>query len=106
MRDSRLGEPGNAALIARGASVTSRVTVNFPGGRFQIRGAPRMSCQLCSLLQDLTAEPWVVHEDASAVVFLHDDWATLGHAVIASKRHVENLSDLDAAERDAFVASY
>ena len=29
---------------------------------------------------------------------LHEDWAVRGHAMVISKRHVENLSDLPDAE--------
>jgi diadenosine tetraphosphate (Ap4A) HIT family hydrolase len=65
-----------------------------------------MSCHFCSVLEDPSRERWIVHEDAHALVLLHDEWATLGHAVVASKRHVENLSALDHDERIAFMSTY
>jgi diadenosine tetraphosphate (Ap4A) HIT family hydrolase len=54
-----------------------------------------MPCVFCD-------EPWrageVLLETRSAMVILHDDWAVRGHVMIASKRHVENLSDLGDSE--------
>jgi diadenosine tetraphosphate (Ap4A) HIT family hydrolase len=48
-----------------------------------------MSCVLCKPSGD------VVFEDDQAYVALHEDWAVLGHAMVVSKHHVENASDLD-----------
>lgn len=48
-----------------------------------------MPCPLCTFAGD------VVYEDDESYVALHDDWSVLGHAMIVSKRHVENASSLD-----------
>jgi len=40
----------------------------------------------------------LVYEDDSTAVGLHEDWAVRGHAMVISKRHVENLSDLPDSE--------
>ena len=40
----------------------------------------------------------VVFENDDALVLLHDDWAVRGHLMIVAKRHVQNVSDLDAEE--------
>ena len=53
-----------------------------------------MSCDLCKGLAD--AE--VVFEDAHAQVVLHPDWSVLGHAMVVSKQHIENPSDLEDEE--------
>ena len=54
-----------------------------------------MACVFCT---DVTRAGEVVFEDDRAWVVIHDDWSVLGHAMIVSKRHVENASDLDADE--------
>jgi diadenosine tetraphosphate (Ap4A) HIT family hydrolase len=49
-----------------------------------------MSCALC------TVPPGdLVYEDDETRVVLHDDRSPLGHAMVISKQHVENPSDLD-----------
>lgn len=52
-----------------------------------------MSCALCE-------EPAgdVVFEDESARVILHEDGSPRGHAMVVSRRHLENASDLDEEE--------
>ena len=40
----------------------------------------------------------LVYEDDSTAVALHEDWAVRGHAMVISRRHVENLSDLPDSE--------
>ena len=50
-----------------------------------------MACVLCNPAGDL------VYEDDDSYVVLHEDWAVAGHAMVVSKRHVENASDLDEA---------
>jgi diadenosine tetraphosphate (Ap4A) HIT family hydrolase len=39
-----------------------------------------------------------VFEDEHSLVVLHDDWSVRGHAMVAARRHVENVSDLGADE--------
>ena len=48
------------------------------------------SCALCgdSIAGDL------VFEDDVARVVLHEDWSILGHAMVISRTHVENASEL------------
>jgi diadenosine tetraphosphate (Ap4A) HIT family hydrolase len=52
-----------------------------------------MSCSLCE-------EPAgdVVYEDEWTRVILHEDGSPRGHAMVVSRRHVENASDLDEEE--------
>ena len=59
----------------------------------------RMECVFCS---DITSSGDVVLESAHAWVVLHEDWAVPGHAMIVSRRHVENLSDLTEHEWQRF----
>ena len=54
-----------------------------------------MECVFCT---DVTRSGDVVLETAHAWVVLHEDWAVPGHAMIVSRRHVENLSDLTEHE--------
>ena len=56
-----------------------------------------MSCELCDAIAQ-TGD--VVFEDDHAYVVLHNDWSVRGHAMIVSKQHVENASDL---EEDAWL---
>ena len=58
-----------------------------------------MSCIFCS---DLSQSGEVVHESAHAWVVLHEDWAVPGHAMIVSRRHIENASDLTEHEWEHF----
>jgi diadenosine tetraphosphate (Ap4A) HIT family hydrolase len=51
-------------------------------------------CVFCVDLNTLE----LVYEDDSTAVALHEDWAVRGHAMVISKRHVENLSDLPDSE--------
>jgi len=51
-----------------------------------------MSCAFCSAV---TATGDVVFEDERTWVVLHSDWSPRGHAMVVSKRHLENASDLD-----------
>jgi len=46
----------------------------------------------------------LVYEDDSTAVALHDDWSVRGHAMVISKRHVENLSDVP--DFDHFMKVY
>jgi diadenosine tetraphosphate (Ap4A) HIT family hydrolase len=59
----------------------------------------RMSCVFCT---DITKSGDVVLETAHAWVVLHEDWAVPGHAMIVSRRHVENASDLTEHEWKLF----
>ena len=52
-----------------------------------------MTCALCSN----TPGDQVFEDDRTRVV-LHEDGSPRGHAMVISKRHVENASDLDEAE--------
>ena len=54
-----------------------------------------MACVLCD---DVASTGDVVFEDEHALVILHDDWSTKGHAMVVAKKHVENVSDLDRDE--------
>lgn len=54
-----------------------------------------MDCIFCN---DITRIGDVVLETAHAWVVLHEDWAVPGHAMIVSRRHVENVSDLTEHE--------
>ena len=62
-----------------------------------------MSCVFCT---DVTQSGEVVHEDAHAWVVLHEDWAVPGHAMIVSRRHVQNASDLSDHEWEHFSATW
>lgn len=62
-----------------------------------------MSCLLCDT-PDQTGE--IVFEDGSALVIIHDDWATRGHLMVVWKAHVQNLSDLSDDEAARFVRLY
>jgi diadenosine tetraphosphate (Ap4A) HIT family hydrolase len=54
-----------------------------------------VSCVFCD---DASRAGDVVYEDEHALVVLHEDWSVRGHAMVAAKRHVENVSDLAADE--------
>src|SRR5687768_1495224 len=58
-----------------------------------------MSCVFCT---DIARSGDVVHESAHAWVVLHEDWAVPGHAMIVSRRHVQNMSDLSDHEWEYF----
>ena len=62
-----------------------------------------MSCLFCT---DITVAGDVVHESAHAWVILHEDWAVPGHAMIVSRRHVQNVSDLSDHEWEHFGATW
>lgn len=49
-----------------------------------------MSCILC------VVPPAPLFQDDTCYVMLHDDRAVAGHAMVVSKAHVQNASDLDA----------
>jgi len=48
----------------------------------------------------------LLYENEYAMVRLSEDWSVRGHAIVISKRHVENLSELDESERRAFLETY
>jgi diadenosine tetraphosphate (Ap4A) HIT family hydrolase len=52
-------------------------------------------CVFCENLNTLE----LVYEDDSAVVALSDDWAVRGHAIVITRHHVQNLSELPDAGR-------
>lgn len=54
-----------------------------------------MNCVFCT---DPARAGEVVFEDECTWVVLHDDWSPRGHAMVVSKRHVDNASDLDENE--------
>ena len=58
-----------------------------------------MECIFCD---DISRSGEVVHESAHAWVVLHEDWAVPGHAMIVSRRHIENASDLTDHEWEHF----
>jgi histidine triad (HIT) family protein len=53
---------------------------------------------ICVFCTDPARAGDVVYDDEHALVVLHEDWSTLGHAIVAAKRHVENVSELPADE--------
>jgi diadenosine tetraphosphate (Ap4A) HIT family hydrolase len=59
-----------------------------------------MSCVFCTG----AGAGEVVYEDETAQVVLHDDWSVRGHAMVASRRHVENFSDLSDADAARLTA--
>ncbi len=61
-----------------------------------------MSCSFCADLAALE----VIYQDDVALVALHEDWAVRGHAMVISRRHVENISDLSGKEAAQFFAIY
>lgn len=63
----------------------------------------RMSCVFCT---DPSRAGDVVFEDETCWVILHDDWSPAGHAMVVSKSHVDNGSDLDAATWQRFTARW
>ena len=54
----------------------------------------RTPCVFCAHFNTLE----LVYDDDSTAVALHEDWAVRGHAMVISRRHVENLSDLPDSE--------
>jgi diadenosine tetraphosphate (Ap4A) HIT family hydrolase len=50
-----------------------------------------MSCTFCSELHTAGA---LIYQDDRTWVLLHPDWSPRGHAMVVSKRHVENASSL------------
>jgi diadenosine tetraphosphate (Ap4A) HIT family hydrolase len=54
-----------------------------------------MGCVFC---EDASRAGEVVFDDEQSLVVLHDDWSVRGHAIVAAKRHVENISELAADE--------
>ena len=58
-----------------------------------------MDCVFCT---DVTKSGDVIHESAHSWVVLHEDWAVRGHAMIVSRRHVQNASDLTEHEWEHF----
>lgn len=62
-----------------------------------------MSCPFCLLFESPIVDREVVAENQAAVAWLHESRAHEGHAVVAARRHVENLSDLDSGEAAAFL---
>jgi diadenosine tetraphosphate (Ap4A) HIT family hydrolase len=54
-----------------------------------------MTCVFCT---DPSRAGDIVYDDDHALVVLHEDWSARGHAMVAAKRHVENVSDLAADE--------
>ena len=57
--------------------------------------APDVACAFCT---DVDQSGPVVFEDDRTWVVLHPDWSPRGHAMIVSKHHVENASDLEENE--------
>ena len=54
-----------------------------------------MACTFCA---DPLSAGELVFEDDRVWVLLHPDWSPRGHAMVVSKRHVENASALDEEE--------
>lgn len=51
-----------------------------------------MNCVFCT---DPSRAGDVVFEDDRTWIVLHEDWSPRGHAMVVSKQHVENASDLE-----------
>lgn len=51
-----------------------------------------MPCIFCT---DAQSAGEIVFEDDRSLVLLHPDWSPRGHAMVVSKSHVENASDVD-----------
>ncbi|MFZ2494072.1 MAG: HIT family protein [Thermoanaerobaculia bacterium] len=62
-----------------------------------------MSCVFCT---DPSRAGDVVFEDETCWIILHDDWSPAGHAMVVSRSHVENGSDLDATTWQSFTARW
>ena len=57
---------------------------------------------ICPLCDDVERTGTRLLSNETVNVLLHPDWSCLGHAMIASRRHVENFSELTADEAAAF----
>jgi diadenosine tetraphosphate (Ap4A) HIT family hydrolase len=53
---------------------------------------------MCVFCKDLHSAGGLVFENDRVWVLLHPDWSPRGHAMVVSKSHLENASDLDEAE--------
>jgi diadenosine tetraphosphate (Ap4A) HIT family hydrolase len=62
-----------------------------------------MDCVFCGIADGEPSPFEILLESPDAWVMLHDDWAVRGHAMVVSKRHVENLADLDPEEAARFA---
>lgn len=62
-----------------------------------------MSCAICILLGTEIGDREVLGENGTAVAWLHESMAHRGHAVVAARRHVQNLSDLTPEEAGGFL---
>lgn len=67
---------------------------------------PGLACPACEALRALRHDghPLFVAELRSGVVLLHPDQMHFGHVVFAAKRHVADVLDLAADDREAFMA--
>lgn len=57
---------------------------------------------MCVFCEDVNRSGDLVYEDDETWVLLHPDWAVRGHAMVVSRRHVENISDLSSDEWEHF----
>jgi diadenosine tetraphosphate (Ap4A) HIT family hydrolase len=64
--------------------------------------AASMACEFC----DGTWRGDLVLEDETGSMILHEDWSPRGHAMVVSKRHLQNASDLGALEWEALASLY
>ena len=60
-----------------------------------------MDCPFCQ--DEVTANKTIIGESTHAVAWLHESRAHRGHSVVASRRHCENLTDLDEVEAADFL---
>jgi len=66
-----------------------------------------VECLFCGQLESAAHRTDdLIFEDGNVFAFLHEDWSVLGHAVVVWNKHVENLSDLPAAQLQDFMATY
>lgn len=63
-------------------------------------------CGFCASIGDLSPFGTIIYQDEQCAVLLHPDSSVAGHAMLIWKRHVENIADLDDAERLHFVTTH
>lgn len=68
------------------------------GRRTPLSAFPVQSSLMCIFCDDVARSGDLVYEDEETWVVLHPDWAVRGHAMVVSRRHVENISDLTVDE--------
>lgn len=62
-----------------------------------------MDCAFCRSFEESKATHTIIGETAHAIAWLHESGAHRGHSVVVSRRHCENLADLDETEAADFL---